>query len=398
MILQLITICFVVVSMLITLYYLFLVPFAFKHRERKGKDDRQPQLEYAILIPAHNEETTIYKSIDACKNLDYPAEKVHLFVVADNCTDHTAAVAGKYGITVLERSDLSKIGKGYAVDWGLKKILNEKFDALIILDAECSIDSQALNVFNDYFLSGEKVLQANDTTTNPDESFISYLVAVGNYIENHLFYKPKSRLGLAVFVRGTGVVFKKEILEQIPWQAHSVAEDSEYTLNLIAHDVSIKFIDEVKVASDFPVNAQQIGVQRSRWASGNLNFVKKQAWRLIARGIWRRNIKTIDAGVTLLVLSRPLTLLLIFLALLFSSLNILVVGNPLSLYLLGASIFIILGQVLYYSLGIALMGITKKRLGYLMQAPVVLIHLILISLKSLLSSEKLNWNKTPRLN
>lgn len=45
-----------------------------------------------IVVPAHNEELVIAKTTRAILDMNYPAAKVELILIADNCTDHTADV------------------------------------------------------------------------------------------------------------------------------------------------------------------------------------------------------------------------------------------------------------------------------------------------------------------
>ena len=90
---------------------------------------------------------------------------------------------------------------------------------------------------------------------------MSYASAVGNALENDLFYEPKSKLGLAVLLRGTGMVFHREILERFPWKAYSVAEDVQYALQLIRNGVRITFLPDVRVFSPFPVTREQLTIQ-----------------------------------------------------------------------------------------------------------------------------------------
>ena len=70
-----------------------LLPFVKKsRREQAGKKHR-----YAILICARNEEAVIGQLIESIRRQDYPAELLQIFVAADNCSDHTAAVAREAG-------------------------------------------------------------------------------------------------------------------------------------------------------------------------------------------------------------------------------------------------------------------------------------------------------------
>jgi cellulose synthase/poly-beta-1,6-N-acetylglucosamine synthase-like glycosyltransferase len=71
----------------------------------------------AVLIPAHNESAGIKFTIEDIKQ--QLGSRDRLVVVADNCTDDTAAVAAASGAEVSIRNDTTKIGKGYALDWGI---------------------------------------------------------------------------------------------------------------------------------------------------------------------------------------------------------------------------------------------------------------------------------------
>ena len=48
---------------------------------------------YAVIISARNENAVIGDLIHSIRVQNYPQELIDIFVVADNCTDNTAAVA-----------------------------------------------------------------------------------------------------------------------------------------------------------------------------------------------------------------------------------------------------------------------------------------------------------------
>ena len=56
------------------------------------------ELRFDIVIPAHNEESVIAHVIGSAQRMDWPADRYRVVVVADNCTDATAAVARRAGI------------------------------------------------------------------------------------------------------------------------------------------------------------------------------------------------------------------------------------------------------------------------------------------------------------
>src|SRR5438552_3929554 len=57
----------------------------------------------AVLVPAHNESAGLVPTLADIKTQMRPADR--LLVVADNCVDDTAAVAGGAGAEVLTRND-----------------------------------------------------------------------------------------------------------------------------------------------------------------------------------------------------------------------------------------------------------------------------------------------------
>src|SRR5262249_19752039 len=94
-------------------------------------------LRISVLIPAHNEELVLGATLESLNAQDYPGA-FEIVVVADNCTDRTAAVALAGGALVLERTNLDERGKGHALNWGLARLLArpEPPDAFVIVDAD----------------------------------------------------------------------------------------------------------------------------------------------------------------------------------------------------------------------------------------------------------------------
>src|SRR5258708_5389822 len=63
----------------------------------------------AVLVPAHNESSGLLPTLADIKAQMGPPDR--LLVVADNCADDTAAIAGAAGAEVLSRNDPDRRGK-----------------------------------------------------------------------------------------------------------------------------------------------------------------------------------------------------------------------------------------------------------------------------------------------
>jgi len=76
-------------------------------QELGGVDGAAPVV--AVLVPAHDEEKVLGQALAAISPQLGPNDR--LVVIADNCTDATPALARKFGAEVVERRDLTRIGK-----------------------------------------------------------------------------------------------------------------------------------------------------------------------------------------------------------------------------------------------------------------------------------------------
>src|SRR5215471_14666196 len=108
---------------------------ALPQRRRRVRPNYRPRRCVAVVVPAHNESTDLLPTLADIQAQLYPYDR--LLVVADNCTDDTAAVARAGGAEVVERHDLIKVGKGYALDWGLRHLASDPPEFVVFIDADC---------------------------------------------------------------------------------------------------------------------------------------------------------------------------------------------------------------------------------------------------------------------
>src|SRR6185437_12080115 len=93
-------------------------------------------------VPAHNESMGLIPTLNDLRNQIGPDDRV--IVVADNCTDDTQAVAVSSGAEVTVRNDPTKIGKGYALGWGIKHLSTNPPEIVVIIDADCRLGTGAI--------------------------------------------------------------------------------------------------------------------------------------------------------------------------------------------------------------------------------------------------------------
>ena len=91
--------CIVTVAESIVILFLLYYYYVSVSGWRKQKEEKHftPEKRFALITAAHNEEAVIRYHLDSLKNLNYPAELFDIYVIADNCSDSTAAIARQQG-------------------------------------------------------------------------------------------------------------------------------------------------------------------------------------------------------------------------------------------------------------------------------------------------------------
>ena len=88
----------------VTSYFVLTGILGFK--KPKQLPDVEPNKRFLILVPAHNEASVIAGIAENLKHLNYPNELYDAVVIADGCTDDTAAIVRKIGLKALEHTYL----------------------------------------------------------------------------------------------------------------------------------------------------------------------------------------------------------------------------------------------------------------------------------------------------
>jgi len=258
---------------------------------------------FAVVVPAHNEETAIGRTVESLVGMKYPRDRFDVIVVADNCTDRTAQIARGAGAIVLERSDPTLRSKGHALRWCFDRILEEGkgYDAVAVIDADSIADANFLAVMNLYLDRGAKAIQSSDLVAPMPGSWNSEIIRFGFTLYNYVRPLARKVLHCSAGVRGNGMCFSSELLRQVPWNTYSLNEDLEYGLILLLEGTVVEFAPEAKVLATMPTTSGNARSQRSRWERGRFPVIKRYAPRLIASGLTSFSLPRVDAFIDLMI-------------------------------------------------------------------------------------------------
>ena len=231
---------------------------------------------FMMIIPAHNEEKVIKNLIESLNSLDYPKELYDIYVIEDNCTDNTGKIAKELGCKVYTRIDSNRKTKGYALNWFLAKVLEEKleYDAFAVFDADNVVDKNFLNVMNRKICQGETVIQGYKDIKNPTDSWISSGYALFYWTQHRFYHLARYKVGLSPLMNGTGFVVKFDVIKDTGWNTKTLTEDVEFSLINIANGNKLGWATDAIVYDEQPTSFKESWKQRTRWTKGHIQIFK----------------------------------------------------------------------------------------------------------------------------
>jgi len=378
---------------LLVLYQWFLAVSSFFYRPSIVFSGAR-QAQFLILIPAHNEEVGIASTLESLRVLNYASERYRVLVIADRCTDGTAALARSLNAQCFERFE-GQPGKGAALAWGIQEARNAQisFDAVVIVDADTLVDRNLLSAFNVEYQAGRQVQQGYNYISNPWTSPFTRIMAVTGVLRNGRYYAGKMAIGLQGMLTGTGMCLGAGILERHGWTAFSVGEDWEFSVELLLGDEKIYFNPLAKTFAKESQNFKQASHQRLRWASGRYAVMGSKVWALIRQGIRTSSFSLIDSAVTLVAPNYSSQASLALLCFIGSWVN---AGDPFwafSFYW-AATLFVAIAS--YFVMGIFSTEAPGKALVGLVLVPVFLPWRLTIELLGMLGYGRRNWGRRSR--
>ena len=253
------------------------------------------ETDVVVLVPAHDEEDTVAHCVQAFENQTYRRERFHVVVIADNCTDKTAAVAAKAGAEVLVRNEPDSRGKGRALRWALDELLarDDRPGAFVVVDSDSTPDAGLLTGLVSRLEAGAQAVQGESLIVG-DGSPAQELRAAAFLLVNRARPTGRAMLGLPANLAGNGMLFSTQLLAERPWSAFSSTEDVEYGLELRAAGIEPVFARGAIVWSPAAPHGRAAEAQQLRWEGGKLHLARTLVPQLLAKG-------QVDAAIELAI-------------------------------------------------------------------------------------------------
>ena len=345
--------------------YLTVAEFSRKPNRKKLPEELH-NIDLLILVVAHNEQRIIAQTLGLIQSQIMGSAGVDLALLADNCSDETLQIAIDSGVKAFVRLD-NNPGKGKALSWlvAQKKDDLDKYDLIAILDADTIISSEFCNKIRSAFYKVE--IQAIQVFIEPlysDKFSPTILAAYSEILSQKIDDDVRSHLGWTIPLRGTGMVFRREVFSRICVGLETQVDDIELSIRLARIGITVFFAPEAIIYDPKSSNMLDLARQRGRWLKGQRQIFSLQIddlMKLIISGL---------SGWSLIqaLLFKPKTLLLMIKFCLVLAIWYFTTG-PL-FYILEISLLgSILIDLLYYFIGLKYVSEPKIYLFALLKAP-----------------------------
>lgn len=293
----------------------------------------------AVMIPAHNESTGLLQTLSDIKPQLRPGDR--LLVIADNCTDDTAALARTAGAEVVERHDPENVGKGYALDFGICHLARDPPEVVVMIDADCRLEIGAIS----------HLVVASATRGRPAQGLYLIKQSVGSPIDHRVaefafklknWVRPLGREALRwpCQLAGSCMAFPWDTIRSVDLATGQLVEDVTLGLHLTRGGYPPFFLPCAAATSSFPLTKVGTRTQRQRWEHGHIAVIMKTIPKFILEAIVERNWPLLQLALDLAI--PPLTMfgLLLIGSLAVTALGLLVGTSPLPLLINASSILI----------------------------------------------------------
>lgn len=233
----------------------------------------------SIVIPTHNEEAGIERTLDALLRSSY--KNFEIIIGDDLSDDQTKPIIRRY---IAEHPEYSIRlvakrkwgGRGAALDAALSRA---KGELVMALDADCVIDKHGLRNMVRHFADPKVVAVAANVRIMDTGTIIS-LLQVFDYLISFRSKKFNTMANCEYIIGGAGATYRRSVIKALGGFDHSMkTEDIEMSLRIARvlgnNRAGLKYASDVLVHTEPVPTYKSLFKQRFRWKFGSLQAMYK---------------------------------------------------------------------------------------------------------------------------
>lgn len=283
------------------IYLAVLAAGSLLRRESRAPSGPALASQLTVLVPAHNERDFVAGCVRSLLHQTYPRHLYRVLVIADNCSDDTAAIARSEGAEVIVRDSPRARGKGQALTWAISSMLADPQapDAFVVVDADSTAEPRLLEGLARRYEAGADAVQGEYLALEGDGSKVAELRRAAFLLFNRVRPDGRAALGLPCSLMGDGMLLSRQLLERVPWRAFGAVEDLEYSVQLRLAGVAPVFASGAVVRGPLADSARAAKTQRRRWLGGRLHVVRGKLPTLLVQAFRRHDLSLLDSALDL---------------------------------------------------------------------------------------------------
>lgn len=229
-----------------------------------------------VLIPAHNEEMVIGRTVDAMARLIYPKDKLEIIVVNDCSKDRTGKILEQKCKQYPQLKVLTLVppvgakGKSNALNHGLAI---SKGEYIVVYDADNTPERRAVLNLTQKIVANPQLgaVVGKFRTRNKEVSWLTRCINVETLSFQWLLQAGRCRLFSITTIPGTNFIVRRSLLEQMGgWNINALTEDTELTIRIYDAGYQIYWLPQAVTWEQEPETLHVWLKQRTRWAQGNM--------------------------------------------------------------------------------------------------------------------------------
>ena len=270
-------------------YNCFLLVYGARKYRVKAVEPVRNHAVVTVQLPIYNERFVVQRLLRTVRDLDWPMDRLEIQVL-DDSTDETSSIIDSeieifrskgFDVKTIRRKERTGFKAG-ALQNALKSARGKY---IAILDADFIPPTDFLERAIPHLEEDQRLgfVQARLGHINRDFNMLTETIALA--IDGHFLVEQPGRdaLSMVINFNGSGGVLRKDAIEDVGgWDVDVLTEDLEMSYRMRLRGWGSKYLRDLVIPGEVPVNISAFKNQQARWSAGGAQCARK-----LLRDVWR---------------------------------------------------------------------------------------------------------------